>query len=131
MITLEETNSRSALTFRFPDVHDDAKCLIHFQRTLRIPDDKINYPLPPGLGAFPLRHIDDYARRVPAEWLKRGGVVMPMHHGDGISVSAPDVLCLVGMLSFFAAAATRFMASAALVPVKDPRMHESLAFTNI
>ena len=31
-----------------------------FQRTLRIPDDGRDYPLPPGLGRFPLRHIDDY-----------------------------------------------------------------------
>ncbi|MEO2237516.1 MAG: hypothetical protein ABGW95_04670 [Candidatus Poseidoniia archaeon] len=54
-----------------------------------------------------------------------------MHHAAGISVSAADVLCLFGMLSFFMAAVTRFMASAALVPLKDPRLHESLAFTNV
>jgi hypothetical protein len=87
MITLEETNSHGALTFRFPEVHDDAKCSIHFQRTLRIPDDEQTYPLPPGLGAFPLRHLDDYARRVPAEWVKRGGVVMPMHQSEAMWVS--------------------------------------------
>ena len=52
-------------------------------------------------------------------------------HGEGISVSAADVFCLAGMLAFYMAAATHFMASAALVPLKDPRMHESLAFTNV
>ena len=58
-------------------------------------------------------------------------VVMPMHHGEGISVSAADVFCLAGMLAFYMAAATHFMASAALVPLKDPRLPESLAFTNV
>ena len=57
MIALE----RDQLTFRFPEVHEDAGCAIEFQRTLRIPDDETDYPLPPGLGDFPLRHLDDYA----------------------------------------------------------------------
>ena len=35
MITLEQNQ----LTFRFPDVHRNARCTIEFQRTLRIPDD--------------------------------------------------------------------------------------------
>jgi hypothetical protein len=52
MITLEDDR----LIFRFPEVHPEAECSIHFQRTLRIPDDERDYPLPPGLGAFPLRH---------------------------------------------------------------------------
>jgi hypothetical protein len=80
MITLE--NDR--LTFRFPKVHPEAVCSVHFQRTLRIPDEGRDYPLPPGLGAFPLRHLDDYARRVPGEWLKRGGVVMPMYQAEAM-----------------------------------------------
>ncbi len=61
MITLEGDE----LVFRFPEVHKDATCSISFQRTLRIPDDGKDYPLPPGLDRFPLRHLDDYARRVP------------------------------------------------------------------
>ena len=52
MIALEG----DALIFRFPEVHDDARTSIEFERTLRIPDDGKHYPLPPGLGAFPLRH---------------------------------------------------------------------------
>ena len=35
------------LTFRFPEVHQKAVCSIDFQRTLRIPDDNREYPLPP------------------------------------------------------------------------------------
>ncbi len=45
------------LTFRFPDVHKKAVCHIDFQRTLRIPDDNREYPLPPGLGRFPAEHV--------------------------------------------------------------------------
>lgn len=51
---------------------------ISFQRTLRIPDDGKEYPLPPGLGRFPLRHVDDFCE-APAAWKKTGGVMLPMH----------------------------------------------------
>ena len=36
------------LTFSFPEVHPEAQLTIDFQRTLRIPDDEKDYPLPPG-----------------------------------------------------------------------------------
>ena len=49
------------LVFSFPDLHPHAKLRLDFQRTLRIPDDGRDYALPPGLGRFPLRHIDDFA----------------------------------------------------------------------
>ena len=67
------------LVFSFPDVHPHAKLSVGFQRTLRIPDDDKTYPLPPGLGTFPLRHVDDYATSVPAGWQEHGGVMMPMY----------------------------------------------------
>jgi len=57
---------------------------IQFLRTLRIPDDGRSYPLPPGLGRFPLRMVDDYAGRVPAEWAKRGGVLLPMYQREAM-----------------------------------------------
>ena len=83
MITLE--NDR--LIFRFPEVHKHAVCGIGLQRTLRIPDDGADYPLPPGFGRFPLRHLDDYAGRLPTDWLKRGGVIMPMHQAEALWIS--------------------------------------------
>ncbi len=55
-----------------------------FQRTLRIPDDGRSYPLPPGLGAFPVRRVDDYLDRVPAEWRERGGVFLPMYQREAM-----------------------------------------------
>ena len=42
------------LIIRAPDVHPNAECSIQFQRTLRIPDDNREYPLPAGLGRFPM-----------------------------------------------------------------------------
>ena len=83
MITLEG----GTLGFRFPEVHENASCYIEFQRTLRIPDDDSDYPLPPGLGRFPLRHLDDYAACLPEEWRKRGGVIAPMHQSEAMWIN--------------------------------------------
>jgi hypothetical protein len=73
-----------ALVFSFPEVHPSAKLTISFQRTLRIPDDDKDYPLPPGMGSFPLRHVDDYAARVPPSWSKHGGVMLPMYQAEAM-----------------------------------------------
>lgn len=72
------------LAFTFHDVHPKAKLTIEFQRTLRIPDDDESYPLPPGLGCFPLRHVDDFASNVPARWLEHGGVMFPMYQSEAM-----------------------------------------------
>lgn len=63
---------------------ETANVRITFQRTLRIPDDGKIYPLPAGLGPFPLRHVDDYAETVPEQWVKRGGVLMPMYQSEAL-----------------------------------------------
>ena len=73
-----------SLVFPFPEVHPDAKLTIGFQRTLRIPDDDGDYPLPPGLGRFPLRHVDDFAQAVPEGWLAHGGVMLPMYQSEAM-----------------------------------------------
>jgi hypothetical protein len=79
---IELTNNR--LEFSFPDVHPTARIRIEFQRTLRIPDDGRDYPLPPGLGCFPLRHVDDFAARLPPAWLEHGGVMLPMYQAEAM-----------------------------------------------
>ena len=63
-----------------------ARVAVSFQRTLRIPDDGKDYPLPPGLGRFPVFHVDDYSG-VPESWKKRGGVMMPMHRAEALWLS--------------------------------------------
>ena len=63
-------------------VFDDIR--IEFQRTLRIPDDGREYPLPPGLGTFPVLPVSRFADRVPDEWRRRGGVFIPMHQREAL-----------------------------------------------
>lgn len=59
---------------------------VSFQRTLRVPDDGRKYPLPPGLGAFPLNAVSDYAERLPPDWRSRVGVFLPMHQSEALWV---------------------------------------------
>lgn len=72
------------LTFDFTDYHPRARMSIEFQRTLRIPDDGKEYPLPPGLGRFPIRHVEDYQSALPESWLRRGGVLFPMYQAEAM-----------------------------------------------
>jgi hypothetical protein len=72
------------LVVTFPELPGTPTLQINFQRTLRIPDDGRDYPLPPGLGSFPLRHLDDFAPNVPADWLQRGGVLLPMWQSEAL-----------------------------------------------
>ena len=58
--------------------------LVEFQRTLRIPDDGKVYPLPPGLGAFPIFKVDDYADKVPPSWREHGGIFIPMYQREAL-----------------------------------------------
>lgn len=60
---------------------------LSFMRTLRIPDDGREYPLPPGLGTFPILKVADYADRLPDEWRKHGGVFIPMYQREAMWIS--------------------------------------------
>ena len=77
----------NSLECSVPEVHEEACCSISFQRTLRIPDDGSDYPLPPGFGCFSLRHLDDYANQLSAEWSARGGILMPMHQAEAMWIN--------------------------------------------
>ncbi|KUI32554.1 hypothetical protein AU196_16340 [Mycobacterium sp. IS-1742] len=59
---------------------------VKFQRTLRIPETGL-HPLPPGLGRFPLRRVADYPDTAPAEWLARGGVMLPIYQREAMWLS--------------------------------------------
>ena len=76
-----------ALVVSFPEVHPEARLRVAFQRTLRIPDDRRDYPLPPGLGRFPVRHVDDFAARVPGAWMEHGGVMLPMYQSEAMWIA--------------------------------------------
>jgi len=83
--------NHNSLLFSFPDVHPYAKFSISFQRTLRIPDDGKHYSLPPGLGSFPLCHVDDFADSTPPEWLEHGGVMFPMYQSEAMWINLKSV----------------------------------------
>jgi len=87
MIELKRDN----LLFTFPEVHPNANLSINFQRTLRIPDDDKNYPLPPGLGSFPVRHVDNFTEKVPEQWIERGGVMFPMRQSEAMWITFNSV----------------------------------------
>lgn len=72
------------LEFSFPDVHPEARFSVGFQRTLRIPDDGRDHHLPPGLGRFPVHHVDDHRDRVPPAWIRHGGVMLPMYQAEAM-----------------------------------------------
>jgi hypothetical protein len=60
---------------------------VSFERTLRIPDDGREYPLPPSLGRFPIRRVEDHADRVPPTWREHGGVFIPMYQREAMWLS--------------------------------------------
>ncbi|MFH8463263.1 hypothetical protein [Streptomyces sp. NPDC017991] len=59
---------------------------VRFIRTLRLPETG-THALPPGLGEFPLRRVEDYPETVPAEWLARGGVMLPVYLREAMWLS--------------------------------------------
>lgn len=60
---------------------------VSFQRTLRIPDDGREYPLPPGLGRFPVQRAADYADRIPAAWNQPHTFFIPMYQREALWLS--------------------------------------------
>ncbi|WP_329223071.1 hypothetical protein OG352_37495 [Streptomyces sp. NBC_01485] len=60
--------------------------VVRFMRTLRLPE-KGTHDLPPGLGVFPVRRVADHPGTVPAEWLARGGVLLPMYLREAMWLS--------------------------------------------
>ena len=61
--------------------------VVRFERTLRVPDDGREYPLPPGLGRFEVHAVADYADRVPAPWRDTGGVFISMYQAEALWLS--------------------------------------------
>ena len=57
--------------------------------------------------------------------------VMPTLHPEGLSPSLLDVAALMAVGGSFVAAASWLMRRQALVPLRDPRLAESLAFENV
>ncbi|MFJ4775792.1 hypothetical protein [Streptomyces sp. NPDC088762] len=59
---------------------------IRFMRTLCLPESG-THALPPGLGEFPLRRVEDHPDTVPPEWLAKGGVMLPVYLREAMWLS--------------------------------------------
>ncbi len=57
-------------------------------------------------------------------------LVMPTLHHEAFKLSILDLTCWLGVGGLFFALLSRLMQSGSLVPVRDPRLPESLAFEN-
>lgn len=75
------------LIFTFPEVHPDARLIVEFQRTLRIPDGGREMPRLPSLGRYPLFPIEEHRDRVPRHWLEHGGGMLPMYQSEAMWLS--------------------------------------------
>jgi hypothetical protein len=82
---------RDTLVFRFPEIHPKAELTVSFIRTLRLPDDGKKYPLPPGLGTFPLRHVEDFKSKVPPKWSEHGGIMLPMYQSEALWIKFTSI----------------------------------------
>ncbi|MBE2317469.1 hypothetical protein DVA67_015910 [Solirubrobacter sp. CPCC 204708] len=76
--------ARLDVEVRNDSLHIGERFSVSFIRTLRIPDDGRTYPLPAGLGRFPVARIQDHRDRVPAEWREHGGVMIPMYQREAL-----------------------------------------------
>ncbi|MGH2413120.1 MAG: hypothetical protein ACRDEA_05405 [Microcystaceae cyanobacterium] len=65
-------------------IHIGQRFAVSFQRTLRIPDDGRTYPLPPGLGVFPIYQVEDYQDKLPQAWRETGGAFIPMYQREAL-----------------------------------------------
>lgn len=65
-------------------LHIGERFSVSFQRTLRIPEDGRDYPLPPGLDTFPVHRVDDYSDHVPTAWKEHGGVFICMYQREAL-----------------------------------------------
>lgn len=79
-----QTHQPSRGSTMSPTIHFSGKSIavgpltLTIHRTLRLPNDGQRHALPPSLGTFPLKRVDDYADKVPASWREHGGVFFPM-----------------------------------------------------
>lgn len=65
-------------------------------------------------------------------WVDLYWLVMPaLYRETGPSFGVVDIGCMVGVIGLWLAGIQRMAGDAPLVPLRDPRMHESLAFHNI
>lgn len=57
---------------------------VSFHRTLRIPEDMKSYPLPAGLGRFPIYKVSEFSGRLPSHWQASNAGFIPMYQCEAL-----------------------------------------------
>ncbi len=85
MIAIDRNNLNFLFSFKKgKDISAITNISIGFERTIRVPDDDKRHYLPPSLGNFPIRHIEDYDLGSKNKLKKRGGILIPMFQADAL-----------------------------------------------
>ena len=79
-----KTSSELPLCIAKQQVRVGRHTTVSFNRTLRIPEDGNTYPLPAGFGTLPIYRVSDYAAKVPAKWLEKGGFFIPLYQREAL-----------------------------------------------
>jgi len=82
---------RLSLAVHQDQLHFGRHTRISFNRTLRIPEDGREYPLPAGFGRLPILRVEDHAERVPEQWLEQGGFIIPLYQREALFLSFAGV----------------------------------------
>ncbi len=68
-----------------------AQLRISLKRTVRVPEERRSYHLPPDLGDFPLFDIRPFSSRLPPSSVAKGGLFFPMYRESDSSPSCKAV----------------------------------------
>ena len=82
---------RLSLAVHQDQLHFGRHTRISFNRTLRIPEDGREYPLPAGFGRLPILRVEDHAERIPEKWLEQGGFIIPLYQREALFLSFAGV----------------------------------------
>ncbi|KAK0612792.1 hypothetical protein B0T17DRAFT_583367 [Bombardia bombarda] len=61
--------------------------IISLMRTVRVPEDRSTYDLPPGLGRFPIFDVRPFSERLPVSIVAQGGLFFPMYQMEAMWMS--------------------------------------------
>lgn len=84
-----ELSDGVTLNFTFPEVHETCMLDVTLMRAKRLPEDDTvrrifrDYRLQ-SMPRFPLEHTEDYADKLPPEWVKHKGLLMPMYEDEAL-----------------------------------------------
>jgi hypothetical protein len=72
-------SAKTTVRMDHDSIHVGERFSLTMQRTLRLPEDGREYPLPPGFGPFPLTAVESLGDAAPPGWKKTGGFVVPIY----------------------------------------------------